>query len=133
RRHVEALQEFFDRGIEATDALFLDHRGGMRLLIEQTMEAVFTGTSVHEIIWRPGRNDVSAELRFVPLYFFERLSGRLRYTGPEMTTRGQDLEPGGWMVAYRRRSLMKAALLCCLFKALSLSDWISFSERFGQP
>src|SRR5690606_10589839 len=34
RRHVEALQEFFDRGIEATDALFLDHRGGMRLLIE---------------------------------------------------------------------------------------------------
>ncbi len=132
-RHQEALKDFFDRGITATDALDMDQRGGMRLLIEQAMDAVFVGKSAHEIIWTPGRMDVAAELRSVPLYFFEQLSGRLRYTGPDMTTRGADLDEGGWMIATKRRRLMKAALMCCLFKSMSLSDWISYSGRFGQP
>jgi len=131
--HQAALQNFFDRGITATDALDLDQEGGMRLLIEQAMDAVFLGKSVHEIIWRPGRLDIAAELRSVPLYFFEQLSGRLRYTGPEMTTTGQDLEPGGWMITTRRRKLLKACLMAAMFKGMALSDWISYSGRFGQP
>jgi hypothetical protein len=105
----------------------------MRLLIEQMMDAAFTGKAAHEIIWQPGRMDLAAELRSVPLYFFESLSGRLRYTGPEMTTYGQPLEPGGWMLTVKRRRLMKAALMCCLFKSMSLGDWLGYTGRFAQP
>lgn len=132
-RHAEALEDFFNRGITATDALDLDQRGGMRLLIEQMMEAAYIGKQAHEIIWTPGAMDLAAELRAVPLYFFESLSGRLRYTGPEMTTNGQPLEPGGWMITTRRRKLLKAALMCCLFKGMSYGDWVGYSGRFGQP
>lgn len=129
--HAEKLEALFNN-VEAADAIDLDRRGGLREVIKRMASAVFTGWSVHELVWSPGPGDLRVRAIHVPLYFFERTTGQLRYTGPELSTTGAPLDPGGWMVT-AAEPLLPACLVACLFKSLSLSDWVSFSERFGMP
>lgn len=130
-QHKQALEDFYNQ-VKSSDALDLDRFGGLRDVVKQMMRAVFQEKAAHELIWTPGRDDVRVECRHVPLYFFERTTGRLRYTGPEYSANGMELVPGGWMVT-SSEGLMHSCLTAALFKNLSLSDWISFSEKFGMP
>jgi hypothetical protein len=130
-RHVAALEELYG-SIRATDAIDGDRRGGLGLLVRQMMGAAMWYYSVHELVWVPGRGSVGVEARCVPLYFFERTTGRLRYTGPDGGASGQELEEGGWMV-HAEDGLGHALASCWMFKRLGLHDWVNFSERAGIP
>lgn len=127
----EAAKYLFDN-IEAKDALRGDVRGGMSLLIKQAMNAPFYRSAVHELAWRPSLKGITVACHYVPLWFFEETTGRLRYTGPNYTSTGQELKPGEWMVTCGD-GIMEAISVAYMFAKMSLEDWVSFSERFGTP
>ena len=127
------LERFYN-GVTATNAIKRNQRGGFRLLVQQMMRAIFDEFAVHEIIWNPQGGQLTAEFKYVPLYFFENTSGALRYIGPEggLST-GKDLAENEWMTTVGDSALMKAASICYMFKRFSLQDWLNFSEKFGIP
>jgi phage gp29-like protein len=129
--HKETLQYFYNN-LTVTDAADMNVRSGMSGLLRQMMDAIIQKYAVHEIVWRPSRDGLTAQLRRVPLYFFENRSGKLRYTGPETRVDGMPLEDGGWMVT-TAEGLGEALSLCYMYKRLSVQDWLAFSEKFSVP
>jgi hypothetical protein len=87
---------------------------------------------VHEIVWKPTPKGLTAEFRFVPLWFFENRLGRLRYLPQEGAIDGIDLEPENWMVTVGD-GLMLPCAIAYMFKHLPLKDWLVYCERFGMP
>lgn len=130
-RHKEALEAAYN-GLTATDALMQDKRGGVSLLIRQMMHSVGHRYAVHEIVWDPSGDDLTAEFRFVPLQFFEATTGRLRYLATEGQALGDPLEEGGWMVTVGA-GLMEATSVAVLFKQLPLKAWLIFCDKAGMP
>ncbi len=131
RRHAEAV-EYFLANLRVTSAVEGDFLQGWPGLVRTMMDAVGKRYAVHEIIWRPGRGGVSAELKFVPLWFFENRTGKLRYLAEPHARTGVDLEPGEWMVTHGE-GLMEGCSVGHLYKTMSLKDWVVFNEKFGLP
>jgi phage gp29-like protein len=132
RTQRDALRGFYDR-IEATDATDENHRGGVSLLVRQMMDAIGKRYAVHEIVWRPSEQGrLGAQFRFVPLWFFEATTGRLRFLQREFAVDGVELEPDGWLVT-TGDGLMEASSVAYLYKHLPLKDWLGYSEKFGFP
>jgi len=135
--HAQALDDFYDN-ITVVNALDQNECGGFPLLVRQMMDAVGKYYAVHEIVWRPGSlsngSDVlTAELRFVPLWFFENRSGRLQFLKiPLGGANGEPLEPGGWMIT-KGDGIMEACSIAYMFKNMPLKDWVSYSDKFGTP
>jgi phage gp29-like protein len=130
--HKQAL-EYFYGNLTCTRAIDENEVGGVKLLVRQMMDAVGAKYSVHEIVWQPQPDgNLTAQFRWTPLWFFENLTGRLRYLTREGETYGIDLEEGGWMIT-TGEGLMYAMCIAYMFKTLPLRDWITFSEVFGQP
>lgn len=128
-QHAEALSELYEN-ITATDAVDLDLRGGMSMLIRQVMGAVGQRKAVHEIVWQPG-SVFTAELRRVSLRHFESTTGRLRFA-PNGQGESMALAPGEWMVsATDMPPLMKATGIAYLYKIMPLRDWLTYSETLG--
>jgi len=156
----EALDYFYEN-LTATDALDENKRGGVSTLIAQMLDAVGKKYAVHEIVWQPvpdsvgkslyesasgptnpnpksqtdsgaGAPHITAELRFVPLWFFNNTTARLRYMTSEADITGVELEDGGWVVTVGA-GLMEATSIAYLFKRLPLSSWLNFCEKFGIP
>lgn len=140
-RHKNAL-EFFYRHLTAGHACDLNERGGFSLLVRQMMDAVGKRYAVHEIVWQPVRAEAQAEgvpetlltaqLRFVPLWFMENRTGALRFLESDTSTTGRPLEDDGWMVT-TGDGLMEATAIAYLFKHLPLRDWLVYCERNGMP
>jgi phage gp29-like protein len=128
KAHAKTLEEFYNN-LTATNAVDLNERGGFKMLVRQMMKSVGMKYAVHEIVWRPGPV-FSAEFRYVPLWFFENISGKLRFLPTAYGTEGQDMPDGEWMVT-TGDGIMAACTACYLFKHLPLQDWLIFSERFG--
>ncbi len=125
--------EYFFANLTASNAVDGDHVGGDHLLTEQMMGAVGAKYSVHEIIWQPQADgNLTAELRWTPLWFFERTIGRLRYMQLEGDALGVDLDEDGWMITVGQ-GLMIATMIAYLFKKMPLGDWVTFCERNGMP
>ena len=129
--HKATLEHFYNN-LTVTDATDLNVRTGVSGLLRQMMDAVIQRYAVHEIVWQPGPDGLTAELRRVPLYFFENRTGRLRFVGPENRADGTDLEDGGWMVTVHD-GLGEALATCYMFKRLGVQDWLAFSEKFSIP
>ena len=129
--HKATLEHFYNN-ITVTDAADLNVRTGMSGLLRQMMDAVVQRYAVHEIVWQPGPDGLTAELRRVPLYFFENRSGRLRFIGPESVDHGQALEEDGWMITVAD-GLGEALSICWMFKRLGIQDLMAFSEKFSVP
>jgi phage gp29-like protein len=130
--HKAALEDCYNN-LVATHCLDTNQRGGVSTLIRQMLHSVGHKYAVHEIVWKPGLGTgLSAEMRFVPLQFFENTQGRLRYLASEGATTGEDLEDGGWMVTVGA-GLMEATSIAYLFKQLPLKSWLIFCEKFGIP
>jgi phage gp29-like protein len=130
-QHKLALEEFYNN-CSVTHALEQNTRGGVALLIRQMMRAVGDKFSVHEIVWRPDVDLLTAEFRFVPLWFFENRTGQLRYLPYELALQGIPLEPGGWCV-HAGEGLFQATSIAYLYKQMALKDWVNYSEKFGMP
>ncbi|MDR1304473.1 MAG: DUF935 domain-containing protein [Verrucomicrobiales bacterium] len=130
--HKQKL-EFFYNNLTATEALDEDRRGGARLLVQQMMTSVGFGKAAHEILWQPSADGgLTAEFRFVPLWFFENTTARLRFLPYEGSIDGAPLEPNKWLVT-AGDGLGPASAVAYMFKHLPLRDWLSYCERFGLP
>ncbi|MBC2593051.1 DUF935 family protein [Ruficoccus amylovorans] len=142
-RHAAAL-EFFYRQLTAAHACDLNESGGFSLLVRQMMDAVGKRYAVHEIVWQPIRVQdnaqtpglpstlLTAQFRFVPLWFMENRTGQLRFLESDTATEGRPLEREGWLVT-TGDGLMEATAIAYLFKHLPLRDWLVYCERNGMP
>jgi len=144
--HKEALENFYNN-LTVVSAIDENERGEVSLLLRQMMDAVGKKYAVHEIIWRPtdqsdpsDRSDatgarragLTAELRFVPLWFFEHITGRLRYLQTEGALEGVDMADDAWLVSVAQ-GLMPACSVAYIYKTMSLKDWVIYNERHGMP
>ena len=129
------MQRFF-QSLETSDAVELEEQGGMRLLVQQIMDAYGKGYAGHHIIWRPSRTEIQATLVKVPTWFFEATTGRLRFLPASHATHGVELETLGgrdaWMIS-KGRGVMLAGVLARMFKQLPLQDWLTYCDRHGMP
>lgn len=138
KKQQSALLYFYNN-LTATNACDANERGGFNLLVRQMMDAIGKKYAVHEIIFDThgsGQNDdqlrVTANFRFVPLWFFENREGKLRFLLNEGSVEGIELEPGAWLVTVGD-GLMEACSIAYLFKHLPLRDWLVYCERNGMP
>lgn len=131
RKHVEALTYFYNN-LVASNALDLNERGGVPMLLRQMMDCVGKRYACHEIVWTPSSAGISAELRFVPLHFFENITGRLRYLPHDAALYGVDMPAGEWMITVGE-GLMPATAVCYLYKRMPLRDWLIYCGKQGSP
>jgi len=129
--HKEALENFYNR-LTVTNAIDGDVRGEVNLLLYQMMDAKAKGYACHEILWDPQPGYLTAELRFVPLWFFERTQGHLRFLEGDHDIYGVDLEPGRWLIT-QGDGLMRACAIAYLYKQMPLKDWLIYCGRHGMP
>lgn len=143
-RHAAAL-EYFYGNVTATDAFDRNVRGGLHLLLKQMGASYGLRYAVHHFVWKPtgGRMievegaapvpAITAELESVPLWFFENVSGTLRFLPfGGFGMKGEDLDWNGeWMVT-TGQGIMFAASICYVFKRLTFQDWTIFNERYAQ-
>lgn len=127
----EALVWFYDH-LSATRADDENVRGGMARLVRQMMDAVGKRYAVHEIVWQPDGDKLTAEFRYVPLQFFENREGRLRFIRTEGQYEGEELADHAWLV-HTGDGIMEASSVAYLFKHLPLNDWLIYSENNGMP
>lgn len=130
--HREAL-EFFWRNVRCVNALDENETGSFSLLARQMMDAVGKRYAVHEIVWdRVDSRRLRAEFRFVPLWFFENRTGRLRFLPSDYALEGEPLERGRWVVTCGA-GVMEPCSVAFLYKHLPLRDWLIYCERNGMP
>lgn len=133
---AEAQRDFLDqfwRSVEVTDAMEMNRRGGVRMLMMQAAFAVGHRYSVHEIVWRPDPvRGLSAQFIRVPLWFFEATTGKLRFLQGEGALNGVDLEPSRWLV-HVSDGLMEATSIAVSQAGLALGDFLAYSEKYGMP
>ena len=134
QKQKEALGKFYN-GLEATDVLRQDMRGGVGLLARQMLDARAKGWSVHEWIWRPRALDgqwTTATFRHCPLYWFENTTGQLRFKASDWDTYGVPMNPREWLVTVAD-NYMEAMTGAWLYKLDLVRAWVRFCERFGFP
>jgi phage gp29-like protein len=129
--HKKTLEHFYGH-LTAVNAISENERGGFKLLVRQMADAIGKKFAVHEIVWKPTPKGLTADFRFVPLWFFENRLGRLRYLPQEGAIDGIDLEPDNWMITVGD-GLMLPCAIAYMFKHLPLKDWLVYCERFGMP
>jgi phage gp29-like protein len=130
-QQADALTYFYNH-LTATDALRPDQQGGLALLVRQMRDADAKYYAVHEIVWQPRAEGITAQFVFCPLWWFEGTIGKLRYMDSEFQVYGRDMRPGEWLVTCGD-GLMEACSVAAMLKQLSLTDWLNFNERYGQP
>lgn len=132
-RHKKALEHFY-ANLSVTDAVERDVRGGFKLLVRQMLRgALGLRKCVHEVLWRPTPEGLTATLQHVPLWFFEQRTGALRFLPSDTAWDGVDLEPGAWLITSSDSALMEASSVAYTFKRLALQDWVNYNDRFGFP
>lgn len=127
----EALEDFYNN-ITVTHCIEGNTKGGVQLLIQQMMLAVGDKYAVHEIVWKPEPDLLTAEFRYVPVWFFEARTGKLRFLPYELAITGIDLEQAGWVV-HTAKGLFQSSSIAYLFKQLALKTWVNYNEKFGMP
>jgi len=129
------MQEFYQT-LETSDAVELEESGGMRLFVQQIMDAYGKVYGAHHIIWMPSRSGLRAEMIKVPTWFFEVTTGRMKFLPEYSSMRGVDLELLGgrdsWMLS-KGRGVMLAGVLARMFKQIPLQDWLTYCDRHGMP
>ena len=129
QRHVDAITYALEN-LTALDVLDGSVRGGVTMLCRQMMRAIGMQYQVHELVWRTTPQGVTLQASAMPLWWFERTIGRLRFLQQDLAIEGVDLEPDGWMVT-RGDGLMAPTSVLYLFKRMSLTDWALYNGRVG--
>lgn len=130
-QHKQALEDFYN-GLSVGHALDKNQRGGVQLLLKLMMQAVGDKFAPFEIVWRPEPDRLTAEIKYVPVWFFENRTGELRFLPYELALQGVPLEPGGWMV-HIGKGLFAATAVCYIYKQMGLKTWVNYQEKFGIP
>ena len=132
QRHGEVLQRFYD-SLEFAHAVELDKRGCISMLVDHMMTAVDNKYSVHEIVFRPHGGELRAQLRFVPLWFFEAKTGKLRFLESTNGGNGVEMKPWEWLVCVSKGALMEPSCMLYLAKNGGWKNWLVYADRFGFP
>lgn len=132
RAHAEVLKDFWNNRVSAVSAYDINETGGVSRLVRQMLSAVSFKYSVHHLAWSVADEKLTCRFEHVPLWFFENVSGALRFLPNGRGLRGRPLEPGRWMTC-TGDGLMIAASFGYLAKRNTLADWLAFSEKFGVP
>ncbi len=130
-KHREVLEDFW-KNVRAENAYDRNERGGMRLLIKQQMTAVSFKYAPHHIVWHPEPGRLRATFEFVPLWFCENRTGKLRFIRDGIGIEGEEMPDSEWMVTVGD-GLMVACSIGYLAKRYCLQDWLAFSEKFSMP
>ena len=150
-RHASVLRYFYKHAT-ASSAIDQNERGKLSLLLTQMMDAQMKRYAAHEIQWIPtgemveitvpdgtgGRKSVgqspglTANFNFVPSWFFENRTGKLRFLQQDFAFDGVDLDEGAWMVTVGL-GIMEAATVAYMFKKLGMQDWLLYSQKHGMP
>lgn len=130
-KQAEFLEDFYNN-IKITSAADANKVGSMSMLIENILSALENQYAVSEIIWDTSNAPkLRAEIRSVPLWFFENTQGILRFKKSSYDTEGIELKKNGWLVSVNDSPLMEATAVCYIIKRFAMGDWSAFSERFG--
>lgn len=137
-QHKDALQYFYNN-LSASHACDANQSGGLSLLIKQMLDSIAKKYAVHEIIYHntppphnPLPQKLTATFKFVPLWFFENSSGKLRFLKSPNSNNSIPLNPGHWLTT-TGDGLMESCSIAYLFKHLPLKDWLIYCERNGMP
>ncbi len=131
-KHKAAL-EYLYGNVTATNAVREDETGGFSLLVRQMADAIGKRYSVHEIVWQPdGAGLLTATFRHAPLWFFESITGKLRFKQTDGVAEGVPMDPDAWLVTVGE-GIMEACSVLWIYKHLPLRDWLSYGEKFGMP
>lgn len=130
-RHKAALEYFYNH-LSCVNGMDLNQVGSFKLLVRQMLSAIAYRYAAHEIVWQPSPRGLTAQFRFVPLWFFENITGKLRFLREDLDTAGADLADGEWLVT-AGDGLMIACSVAWMFKNMPLKDWVAYSEKFGTP
>lgn len=131
-RHAAALNYFY-KHLRATRALDQDSVGGMSELLYQMAAAHSYYYSAHEILLRidnPAANEVTAEFRHTPIWFFESRRGYLAYLQHIFDAYGQPCLQGEWLTCVGL-GWMRSLSLAYTMKQFQLRDWLTFCQRYG--
>ena len=129
--HKAVLEEFYNN-LTASHAVEKNQRGGFSHLVRFALDAVGKKYACFHVNWKPSPAGLSANLEFVPLWFFEGRTGELRFLESDYALDGQPLEEGQWVV-FCGDGLMEASSVAYVYKHLSLKDWVIYCERHGMP
>jgi hypothetical protein len=146
-RHAAAL-EYFYNNVTAVNAFDRNEKGGRHKLLKQMGECFAYKYAVHHIVWesKAGTPEpmieveggapvpkLTATLEYVPLWFFENVSGTLRFLPfGGFGIDGQELNWDGEWICTTGQGIMFAAAICYVFKRLTFQDWTIFNERYAQ-
>lgn len=143
-RHAAAL-EYFYANVTAVNAFDRNEKGGRHKLLKQMGECFAMKYSAHHFVWKPQPGEMiqvegakpvpklTAEMEYVPLWFFENVSGTLRFL--PFGGFGIDGTPLNWdgeWICTTGQGIMFAASICYVFKRLTFQDWTIFNERYSQ-
>jgi len=131
-RQKEAVEYFFDNLIHR-DVMDADKIGGVSSLMRTMLTSIGYGWTAHEMVWKPSVRGLTAEMRAVPIWFFERKKGRLRYLQSAYAIEGIDMEEGAWFVTASDSILAIACLILYLFKNAPKKDWAVYCKRYVIP
>ncbi|GEM_PF-1501821 len=130
---AEFLEDFFNN-ITVTSAEDANKRGSMSMMFDNILSALENKYAVSEIIWHPENAPrYSAEVRHVPLWFFENKDGILKFKKSSFDADGVELEKDGWMVSVADSPMMEATAVCWIIKRFAQADWACCSQRFASP
>lgn len=129
QRQVDAITYCLEN-LTARDVLDGSVRGGVSMLCRQQMRAIGMQYQVHELVWRKAADGITVDATAMPLWWFERTIGRLRFLQQDLAIEGVDLEEDGWMVT-RGDGIMAPTCVLFLFKRMSLTDWALYNGRVG--
>lgn len=129
--HKAAL-EYFYNNLSVTDAYDENRVGGFKMLVRNMADAIGFKYSTHETLWKPSYSGLTAEFRKAPPWFFENITGRLRFLREDYAYYGVDMDPDRWLT-HVDDGIDEAGSVAYMFKTLPLRDWLNFSEKFGIP
>lgn len=149
----QCVLNYFYKNIQSTHAVDMNQRRGIKLLIENILDAKMMKYAIHEILWKPtadmvdlaytdqdtGETEVfgtvpglTATMNFVPVWFFENRTGKLRFLQEDFSYDGVDMEDGAWLTAVGD-GVMEAAVVAYMFKKLAMQEWLTYMQRQATP
>lgn len=131
-KHKIALQYFYDN-LSATSSIDLNLKAGLPMLLDQMMNSRGYRWAVHELIMQPSPQGLTCRFNWIPLWFFENRTGKLRFLEMDYQLEGRDLKDGCFMVTTSPDCLMEPCAVAYLFASLSLKWWLTYIEGHAMP
>lgn len=129
--HREALFNFYN-SLTCTHAMDADLSGGFSTFVELAMKCVGNFWAPFEILWQPTPAGLTARFNYVPLQFFEKRTGKLRFLQSDFLLNGDELVPNGWVI-FSGPGLLVPSSVCYLIKDLCRQSWLIYCQNQGMP